>query len=283
MTKTSTTLSPRARTAIVMRARRVWMSRWVLAALGVSLALVCAAGFPLFHWLGAADAPDAGAFAGKSQLVTLAVFATCAASIFGVIGWALGCEVERLEATAGTDPLTIVPNRRGFEARAAAELARTRARRQTVALALIDVDNLKAKNERDGKSAGDEALCIVARIVTRCASTRDVIARWGDDELVLFMTQRRAQEALVFAERIRRAIHQASDGALSVSIGVADDDGEPRSDVRAIVAAAERALRRAKQRGKNCTCSAERRDWRAPIQSSPNPHKENVARARAMQ
>ncbi len=111
-----------------------------------------------------------------------------------------------LAAVSRADPLTGCLNRRGFEERALAEIDAATRRAGQGAVLLLDVDQLKAVNDRDGHTAGDELLCRVVQTVERSVRPTDAVGRLGGDEFAVLFPQIEPAEALEQARRIVRAL-----------------------------------------------------------------------------
>jgi diguanylate cyclase (GGDEF)-like protein len=157
-----------------------------------------------------------------------------------------------------TDPLTGLHNRRYLEARLAEELSRSKRYDYPLSFMMIDIDDFKLYNDRNGHQAGDRALEITAQCLRAALRKVDVASRYGGEEFSILLPQTTLQEAGVIADRIRRKItgtpftHGKSQplGAVTVSIGLSAFS--PALDsVEAIVRAADRALYHAKGHGKN--------------------------------
>jgi diguanylate cyclase (GGDEF)-like protein len=122
--------------------------------------------------------------------------------------------IAELQASAETDFLLDVLNRRGFARelnRAVAYMARYRA---TAALVMLDVDRLKPINDAFGHAAGDEVLKAVVGVLRSQVRASDVIARLGGDEFVLLLWNLSEADAQAKALRLEGAID-----ALSFSFG----------------------------------------------------------------
>ena len=87
------------------------------------------------------------------------------------------------------DPLTLVPNRRGFYESLEKERVRTVRYRRPVTLGYIDVDNFKKMNDSYGHTMGDELLIAVAATVRTNLRTSDVVARLGGDEFAVLLPE----------------------------------------------------------------------------------------------
>jgi len=123
---------------------------------------------------------------------------------------------------------------------------------------MIDIDDFKLYNDRNGHQAGDRALEITSQCLKAALRKVDVASRYGGEEFSILLPQTTLQEAGVIADRIRRKImatvfpHGKFQplGAVTVSIGLSSFS--PALDsAEAIVRAADRALYHAKSHGKN--------------------------------
>jgi len=174
---------------------------------------------------------------------------------FGLFGYVLGRQADRLAALSETDALTGLSNARGLLDRLETELARSRRYREPLALLLVDLDGLKEINDRYGHRAGDEAIRSLAEVIRSQLRETDVGARWGGDEFAILAPRTSKVEALAFAERIRVLIPQHSaQWPLSGSIGVASIDpttGEELVDSATLMRTADVAMYEAKRGGKN--------------------------------
>ena len=142
---------------------------------------------------------------------------------------------------ATTDPLTGLPNRRGFEN----YVANRPGRRPFVILA-FDVDGLKRVNDTFGHDAGDALLVRLGQVVQRTMRRGDVLARLGGDEFAVYLFDAEEDDGRRFAERMLEAL-SASDHNLSVSVGMAI--GRLDDDVQEVHATADTLMYQAKRAG----------------------------------
>lgn len=154
------------------------------------------------------------------------------------------------------DPLTGLFNRAGLNYR----LEQIRHRRgtdgATVSVLMCDLDEFKDINDRHGHLTGDVVLEEVARRVRGCIRDADTAARLGGDEFVLFICNSDKETVHLIAERILKAMTPPiGDVQVTMSIGIAN--GTLEGDFNATLAAADRALYKAKHDGKNCTVWAD--------------------------
>ena len=162
---------------------------------------------------------------------------------------------RRAELLAVTDDLTQVYNYRFLKMALRREVKRADRFGQAFSLIMLDVDNLKAYNDRHGHLRGSEVLRLLAQILVREARSIDLVAKYGGDEFVLILPQTGSEGACVLAERIKTSVAatpfpRVDAGAITVSLGVAK---YPESGATAgeLLEAADTALYVAKQSGKN--------------------------------
>jgi len=111
-----------------------------------------------------------------------------------------------LAARAETDPLTDLPNRRGFERELKRSLAYVKRYGASAALLYLDLDGFKTINDRYGHAAGDAMLKAVAMVLARHVRDSDLVARIGGDEFVLLLWNCGEAEARFKAEAIEGAV-----------------------------------------------------------------------------
>jgi diguanylate cyclase (GGDEF)-like protein len=166
-------------------------------------------------------------------------------------------EREILRRQAETDRLTGIYNRRYFETSLEHEVERTRRYQTPLSLIMFDIDWFKKLNDRYGHMAGDRALMRVARACERNLRSADIFCRYGGEEFVIIAPETTGGAALQLARRIREAIAATRlDGLndpVTVSLGVAEWD-QTFATKEDLVAAADRALYRAKRSGRNREC-----------------------------
>lgn len=165
---------------------------------------------------------------------------------------------EQIEALSYTDGLTGLHNFRYFRRRLEEEMQRAKRYHRTLALMILDIDNLKSINDRFGHLAGDAILKAFGKILTKSVRAIDVASRYGGDEFCLIIPEADRDKALLFMERFRVKIaseHAAGEGIssdfkFSVSIGAAvyPEDAE---EIDELINAADMALLQAKEEGGN--------------------------------
>jgi diguanylate cyclase (GGDEF)-like protein len=162
---------------------------------------------------------------------------------------------ENLEKLAVTDDLTQVYNYRFLKTALRREIKRAGRFAQELSLIMVDVDNLKAYNDRHGHLRGSFLLKEIAGLFSQQVRSWDLVAKYGGDEFTVILPQTGGEGAMVVAERLRAAVEQhafplARAGQITVSLGVARFPQEA-GDAPGLIQAADRALYVAKQAGRN--------------------------------
>lgn len=165
-----------------------------------------------------------------------------------------------LQRAALADPLTRIANRRHFDSFLDKEWQRALRSGAPLSLIVLDVDHFKLYNDSLGHTAGDLCLCQVAQAISSHAlRATDLAARYGGEEFVLLFAETPADKAALLAESIRAHIealklaHPRSPTSawLTVSIGVATMVPTQHDAVEKLFMAADRAMYRAKEGGRN--------------------------------
>lgn len=157
---------------------------------------------------------------------------------------------------ATTDPLTGIPNRRGFTERAERLVARCQPDATPLTLLLLDLDHFKTINDRFGHRIGDSVLVLFSETTSQSLRPLDLLGRIGGEEFVALLPDVPPDTALEIAERIRKAFATAASHvggypiAATVSIGTASA-GKTGYNFDALYASADAALYLAKQKGRN--------------------------------
>lgn len=134
---------------------------------------------------------------------------------------------ERFRFEAMTDVLTHLPNRRAWEEKIDKEQSRSVRLGDTTFISIIDLDELKQTNDRDGHAAGDELLRKTALILRYAVRNSDFVARVGGDEFAVLGIQCDAIEADEVSERIRSSLAGAGiNASVGTSVGRPSDSHE---------------------------------------------------------
>jgi diguanylate cyclase (GGDEF)-like protein len=161
--------------------------------------------------------------------------------------------LEQVQRLADTDGLTKIANRRSFELMLERELARATRHAEHVSLVMVDIDHFKSLNDTHGHQAGDEVLRNVAAALACECRDFDTPARYGGEEFAVVLPGCGPEEAVVIAERLRRAVSAApSIVPVTASAGVATYPSHA-GDADTLVRAADQALYQSKHEGRNRT------------------------------
>jgi len=114
--------------------------------------------------------------------------------------------IEALQATAETDFLLDILNRRGFERELNRSIAYIKRYHATAALIVLDVDRLKPVNDAFGHAAGDEVLKAIVKTVSSQVRASDVVGRLGGDELAVLLWNLSETDAKAKAASLEEAI-----------------------------------------------------------------------------
>jgi diguanylate cyclase (GGDEF)-like protein len=161
--------------------------------------------------------------------------------------------LSELEQIADSDTLTPLPNRRRFLRELERVTANAKRHGTPAAVLYVDLDSLKAINDRHGHFAGDAALIHVARLLGGLIRSSDMAARIGGDEFALILDHLDHNSAIETAERIGRCIATSPldlGGTLvklEASIGTATV--LPGDTVEDVMQRADRNMYRAKSEG----------------------------------
>ena len=167
---------------------------------------------------------------------------------------------RKLEQLARIDALTSIANRRVFDETLTQEIRRAKRNKIPLSLIICDIDYFKNYNDTYGHIAGDKCLQKVAKTIQDIFQRAgELVARYGGEEFAIVLPLLEKGAAFEAAENIRLAIwnlklpHVSSQIAkqLSVSLGVASADGESLYSLDQLINAADNALYKAKNNGRN--------------------------------
>jgi diguanylate cyclase (GGDEF)-like protein len=167
-------------------------------------------------------------------------------------------ERRLLQRAALFDGLTGLYNRRWLDSRLQRIVDRHRLGGRPLGIMMIDVDHFKRFNDEHGHAAGDEVLRGLGRVLMNRLRPTDLCARYGGEEITVILPDTDLAGTRVAAERVRRSVCtelRARDAELAlppvtVSLGIAELAAG--DDAGALLARADRALYRAKERGRDC-------------------------------
>ena len=195
-----------------------------------------------------------------AALVTLLLMGAVARRLANPLAQAVA-DVSRLARQAQTDALTGVANRRALDERLELELEHAVATGGAVSYVMADIDDFKPLNDAHGHQVGDDVLRAVAGAMQSAVRERDLVARYGGEELAVVLPGSRLADARDAAERMRQAVAAVAVPtaggtpiAVTASFGVATFPTYPSA--QAVVGAADAALYQAKRNGKNQVAAA---------------------------
>ena len=163
---------------------------------------------------------------------------------------------DKLLELATTDALTGLSNRLTFQEQGDREIVRRARYKSSLSILMIDADRFKSVNDMHGHAAGDEVLRNLASVLKSSVRATDPAARYGGEGFVVLLPETALPEAILVVERIRAAVEasnvQIDDKIIryTISIGVSEAGGAA-SDLKTMLAAADGALYRAKNEGRN--------------------------------
>jgi two-component system, cell cycle response regulator len=165
---------------------------------------------------------------------------------------------DQLVRLAQTDVVTGIENRRRVEERLEEMLESSLRSGQPFSVMMCDLDGFKMVNDTYGHQAGDAVLQQVAQLLRAKVRGNDRVGRYGGEEFLVIFAGATASTVTVAAERLRKAVEACTFNAggtpihRTMSCGIASWPDSATRDVRALVRAADEALYRAKDRGRNC-------------------------------
>ena len=194
------------------------------------------------------------------HLFTFVAWCVVFTAVSILLGYLFDREVrfrKKAEEKANIDGLTELYNHRYFQDRLYTEIERARRYERPLSLVILDIDDFKAFNDKQGHQEGDRLLSWFAKTCVQQVREIDICARYGGEEFAIILPETELPEAIEVAERVRVALGEGSKtvfpAAVTISSGVASfpDHGPTR---HALILAADVALFYAKHSGKNRVC-----------------------------
>lgn len=168
-------------------------------------------------------------------------------------------DLQQVTVEAQRDFLTGIYNRKSFERLIDEQMLIAKENNTELCLLMIDVDHFKIFNDKFGHLLGDEVLKIVARTLTDTIKGRDVVARFGGEEFVVFLPETPIEGGVKVAEMIRTSIAgkalkrrdtNETFGSITVSLGVSRFRAESDT-LLTLIKRADDALYSSKHNGRN--------------------------------
>ncbi|MBI5643555.1 MAG: diguanylate cyclase [Deltaproteobacteria bacterium] len=155
---------------------------------------------------------------------------------------------EETKTSSLYDSLTGIANRRFMQIQLDKSLETAVRYNQELSVIMIDIDHFKNYNDQYGHSDGDRVLVTVAGILSKEVRRADCVFRYGGEEFLIILPETGASSASEVAERVRKAVERGT--SVTISLGIAS---LPPSAIKMkeFVAYADKALYRAKQKGRN--------------------------------
>jgi two-component system, cell cycle response regulator len=167
---------------------------------------------------------------------------------------------QQMEVLAMHDALTGLLNRRAIEEQAEADFTLAMRKERPFSVIMLDIDHFKRVNDQFGHATGDLALQQMSKVLTEHLRSYDRVGRWGGEEFILLLTETFLKDAAMVAERLRATMAETKipleNGetlTVHISLGVACTGGK-FSSLAEMIDAADQALYKAKQTGRNRVC-----------------------------
>jgi diguanylate cyclase (GGDEF)-like protein len=180
----------------------------------------------------------------------------------------------RVKSAADVDSLTGIFNKRVLTFKLGELLFDSEGRGEPLSVFLFDIDHFKNYNDTNGHLAGDDLLRILTTLIGKYVRADDIFGRFGGEEFMLILSGRGESEALVAAEKIRQVVenhpfqHRENQpqGSLTISGGIATYPRDGKTSVE-LLKAADDALYRAKEQGRNRVLTASKRGPSETVES----------------
>jgi diguanylate cyclase len=179
----------------------------------------------------------------------------------------LETELAQMSTLVREDPLTHSLNRRGLDDEFAREASRADRYKTPFCIAVLDIDNFKALNDKRGHQTGDEALIHLVRIAKEELRLTDHIARMGGEEFLVILPNTPLDEGARIITRLQRSLTKKyfldnnEKVLITFSAGVTERARGEAQDIS--IARADASMYEAKQAGKNRVCTAPNPDSEA--------------------
>ncbi len=166
-------------------------------------------------------------------------------------------KIVELEEQVGKDALTGINNRTHMEKIISREMSRVTRYNRKLSIIMLDFDHFKKINDRFGHTVGDAALKELSMFIKEIIRETDVPFRYGGEEFLILLPNTTAEQAKLFAERIRLAIEKHTfqcklkgEFECTISAGIAECDRNDPSPVN-FISRADVALYESKESGRN--------------------------------
>jgi len=162
---------------------------------------------------------------------------------------------SNLQKLAATDSLSGLATKRSLFDHAEREWSRASRYHVPLSCVMLDIDYFKRINDNYGHAVGDEAIRIVAQVLTANSRSSDVVGRYGGEEFCIILPETTEADAAFWSERVRRALRanreiSGHEIALAASFGVAQRLADTQSPAE-LIELADQALLVAKRSGRD--------------------------------
>lgn len=186
-------------------------------------------------------------------------------AVFFLTAWPLGFyvkveseHIKKLQGLANEDGLTGVYNHRYFQDALKTKIEISKMTSQPISMIFIDIDYFKHYNDLYGYQKGDEVLKSIGTILSENIRKDDIVARYGGEEFAILLSNIKEDEALIFADDIRKIIESTKfygeenqpKEKLTVSMGISVYPDKARTEIE-LIKSSDDALYRAKFFNKN--------------------------------
>ncbi len=165
---------------------------------------------------------------------------------------------EEIYRLTTVDGLTQIFNKRYFMETLEREISRAQRYQRSLSLIMFDLDHFKSVNDTYGHLAGDYVLKHLASVIKNRIRREDVIARYGGEEFAIILPEIDHENALVFAEKIRRLVERTQFNfentplPITISVGVATATADVTGPDE-LIRRSDEKLYEAKASGRNCS------------------------------
>ncbi len=174
---------------------------------------------------------------------------------------ALELAQKKLKEQAHRDPLTNMYNRRYFADVSEKMVSVSKRAEEPLCAMIMDIDNFKKINDAYGHEVGDEVIKHIADKISSSIRASDLSARWGGEEFVVLLCNTTVDDAVTFANALRKDIENITYKAnhttitSTVSIGLEAFNHAVDKNINETLNRADKALYKAKESGKNRVCT----------------------------
>jgi two-component system cell cycle response regulator len=169
---------------------------------------------------------------------------------------------DQLQKLAANDPLTGLYNRRFGLSRLSEEFSRSVRTKIPLGILMFDIDHFKKVNDTYGHAVGDRVLVNVAKISTMACRKGDFVIRYGGEEFIMILPGAGREDCLFIAERVRHMVEESivqigqTSIKVTVSVGAVSYPEFSVDNEHDLTEAADKALYRAKEQGRNVVVAA---------------------------